>query len=191
MLTLTLLAACQPDETPTPTPTTEVPSVSESSATGSTEDAAPSPDVPKPSDVQAPKPPENIRVDDGEGAIAAAGYLLSLYGYMQVTGDTGQWMAMSRPDCSLCSTSREVVENIHRNGGWVETDGLSFDLATASVALPDPEYDNYLVELPVAQEAGTIYYGDGRSATTEAAEPRPLLVGLIYANGRFLVGDIR
>lgn len=181
------LAACDPGEDPTDggSSSSETSSGTESSEPVTSE----STEVATPPDVEPPEFPEGAEVNDHRGAILATQYFLDLYVYMGASGRTGEFEAMSGPECEFCTSSVETVEDIYEAGGWVEGGGLSFDLGEATAEYPTEDEPNYLVRFAGNEEPSVTHYGDG---TTEARDGATFesVVALLFVNDRFIVSGV-
>lgn len=135
-LGLLAVAGCGTDQ-PTEPPTTPVESAASS--------PSPSPTV---SLRRLPEPPEAMGEPSEEGAIAAATYVLQLYGYSFATGDLGPWRAVTAPTCELCASVERGVEEMLQ-AEQTSTGSTMTVLEATSTEISDDEW--FSVELRVQQ----------------------------------------
>ncbi|QAY64225.1 hypothetical protein ET495_14510 [Xylanimonas allomyrinae] len=92
---------------------------------GDTSAASPAPAASSPAPTPSPtasrvviKPARPAAMDDDgpAGAEAAARYFLELDSYMQATGDTTEWEAMSHQSCEFCAKRRDQARKIAERG---------------------------------------------------------------------------
>ena len=102
-----LVAGCTDDPAPVETTPANAPSPSPS--------ATPSP-TPTLDAATAPTRPEEMSTASADGAAAAASYFISLFPYINATGDLSEWDALSSPECSFCSGVRDNVTALHSKG---------------------------------------------------------------------------
>lgn len=113
------LAACG---TPTVEAGQRMTAIAETSTPAPTASPAPSPPAPSPSPPTAVDPsipplrPPGMAGPSSEGAAAAASYFVSLFPYINATGDLTEWDALSAPSCEFCSGVRENVVELHESG---------------------------------------------------------------------------
>jgi len=103
-----LLTACTDASAPTRTPTPE-PTATATPTTSPT--PTPTTDV-----TVAPQRPEAMATPSADGAAAAASYFISLFPYINATGDLVEWNALSSPECTFCAGVRTNVEELHTQG---------------------------------------------------------------------------
>lgn len=179
------LAACDSDvEDPPPTTESSTEPTTEPSEDVTTEDPTP---TATPPEVEEPEVPEEMLVDDVDGAAAASWYFLKLYDYMRATGDTTLWDSMTASECGWCEEVRTETVSTYQDGSRIESPGLDFDITEAGVRLPSEEADHYTVLLAVTEPAGTFVASDGATAEIPPQTLDPFGIALRYANGRFLV----
>lgn len=126
----------QPDDGPTTTATTPV---------SPTPSPSPTVDLTK-----LPKKPEAMSEPTTDGAIAAATYVLDLYGYSFATGDLQPWRAITADTCQLCaSVERGVTEML--DAGETSSGSTVTVLSATSTEISDDEW--FSVEMRVLQGA--------------------------------------
>lgn len=74
--------------------------------------ASPTPSALPMAVVVPPQRPELMDDDGPAGAEAAAQYFLMLDAYMQATGDTSEWAAMSHESCGFCAARLEQAQEV-------------------------------------------------------------------------------
>lgn len=156
---LTAVGCSDADGEPTPT---SGPTVSESPSEAP---SSPEPTSPAPGPTPWPEPtrPAAMERDDVEGAKAAAEYFLAFYPYVYVTGDLGQWNALSHPECEFCASVEANVQTLHSDGGY--SDGPTLTVLGIDGAPPDASYGYFSVWVDV--EEGPHSYYDREGAETE------------------------
>lgn len=175
------VAACDPGgEDPTTPPTTDVTTTTDPTTEPTETETS------GPPDIDPPEVPDGMDVDDHQGAALAAGYFLELANYMNATGETALFEAMSGPDCNFCSYTVETVTALYEDGGWVEGGELVFDISTADVVLPTAEQPAYTVQLNAEQNAQTTHLGDGSTESAGASQIE-LALGVQYTGGEFTI----
>lgn len=141
----------------------------------------------EPPEVEEPSAPPEMQVDDATGAAATTDYFLALYDYVRGSGDARLWDALVTDECTWCVTVRDEAQSTYEEGGWIESPGLEFDIASARVRLPEGETDYYTVILDVDEPPFEIVSGDGSTSTSEGQSLRPLGVAVQYIDGGFKV----
>ena len=180
---LTLAACDGSGEEPPTTPTTEA-------TTEPTDDvttADPSPTGQEIPDLEEPEAPPEMLVDDATGAVAATWYFLQLYDYSRATGSTALWGAMVTDECEWCAAVTEQVTDIYDDGGRIDAPGLTYDISTARVVMPDNEDPFYAVRLDVLEDAWNVVRNDGTVEEQPGQSLEPLAVAMQYQGGRFRV----
>ena len=103
-----------------------------------------------------------------DGAVAAAQYFIGLRPYLQATGESTAWQAMSGPDCAYCASAAATATALHSAGGW--TDPWDQQIGFFSISADTEGPDRYTVTLDVtAGEDLTPPLGE-EPATTAAAQ---------------------
>ncbi|MEE6295272.1 DUF6318 family protein [Georgenia sp. MJ278] len=129
------------------------------------------------------RPAEMARTDEA-GAVAAAQYFLSLFGYGAATGDVAEWDAMSDPDCLGCAGLREEMVATHRAGSHDPRE----DPVVNAVWVADPIDGAHVVLLGVDYELSDI---PASSDPAEAVEMpvAVVIVGIIHTGDGWLVQE--
>ncbi|GIG40649.1 DUF6318 family protein [Cellulomonas phragmiteti] len=124
-----------------------------------TVESSPTPTPAPTSDLtRLPEPPAAMSEPTTDGAIAAATYVLDLYGYTFATGDTGPWRQMTRESCELCVGLARDVEQM------VEVDDSSTGaLITVDTAEAREISDDrwFGVDMEITQSSSTRFDADG------------------------------
>ena len=122
------------------------------------------------SEPQRPAEADQRTVD---GAVAAAQYFIGLRPYLQATGESTAWQAMSGPDCAYCASAAATATALHSAGGW--TDPWDQQIGFFSISADDGGPDRYAITLDVTSvEYRTHPMGEEPAAT--AAAPGPALI---------------
>ena len=145
------LAGCSSDNRPTaekqPSPVVSVPPTAEPSAEEATRV------------ITAPERPAEIEDDGPAGADAAAKYFLELDGYIQASGDTAVFEAMSHDTCEFCAARIEQARQIADEraiyeGGSVRAEILhTYEQDAATGIWP--------IDVEITQNAATVTSADG------------------------------
>ncbi|UZN03033.1 DUF6318 family protein [Cellulomonas sp. S1-8] len=105
-----LMTGCTADAAPVATASAE-PSVTASESPTATPTPTPTVDVTVP-----PERPEAMGTASADGAAAAASYFISLFPYINATGDLTEWDALASPECDFCAGVRANVTDLHSRG---------------------------------------------------------------------------
>ena len=103
-----------------------------------------------------------------DGAVAAAQYFISLRPYLQATGESTAWQAMSGPDCAYCASAAATATALHSAGGW--TDPWDQQIGFFSISADDGGPDRYTVTLDVTSGEYLTHPMGEEPATTAAAK---------------------
>jgi hypothetical protein len=179
------LAACDPGDGPDDPPT-DAGSSEPTPTADPTTDASTDPTEPattrEPPDIEAPTPPAEMQQDDINGAAAATYYFLSLYDYMQATGDTSQWDAMSA-NCEWCVGTRDLIAGVYEEGGWIENGGLTFDITLSEVEYPGDGQDFYVTRLTVVEDPYVTVSSDGSVSESDGSTLDPMAIAVQFQAG--------
>ena len=103
-----------------------------------------------------------------DGAVAAAQYFIGLRPYLQATGESTAWQAMSGPDCAYCASAAATATALHSAGGW--TDPWDQQIGFFSISADDGGPDRYTVTLDVTSGEYLTHPMGEEPATTAAAQ---------------------
>ena len=117
------------------------------------------------SEPQRPAEADQRTVD---GAVAAAQYFIGLRPYLQATGESTAWQAMSGPDCAYCASAAATATALHSAGGWTDPWDQQIGFFSISADAEDP--DHYTVTLDVTSGEYLTHPMGEEPATTAAAQ---------------------
>ena len=117
------------------------------------------------SEPQRPAEADQRTVD---GAVAAAQYFIGLRPYLQATGESTAWQAMSGPDCAYCASTAAAATALHSAGGW--TDPWDQQIGFFSISADAEGPDRYTVTLDVTSGEYLTHPMGEEPATTAAAQ---------------------
>ena len=117
------------------------------------------------SEPQRPAEADQRTVD---GAVAAAQYFIGLRPYLQATGESTAWQAMSGPDCAYCASAAATATALHSAGGW--TDPWDQQIGFFSISADAEGPDHYTVTLDVTSGEYLTHPMGEEPATTAAAQ---------------------
>ena len=117
------------------------------------------------SEPQRPAEADQRTVD---GAVAAAQYFIGLRPYLQATGESTAWQAMSGPDCAYCASAAATATALHSAGGW--TDPWDQQIGFFSISADTEGPDRYTVTLDVTAGEYLTHPMGEEPATTAAAQ---------------------
>ena len=103
-----------------------------------------------------------------DGAVAAAQYFIGLRPYLQATGESTAWQAMSGPDCAYCASAAATATALHSAGGW--TDPWDQQIGFFSISADAEGPDRYTVTLDVTSGEYLTHPMGEEPATTAAAQ---------------------
>ena len=103
-----------------------------------------------------------------DGAVAAAQYFIGLRPYLQATGESTAWQAMSGPDCAYCASAAATATALHSAGGW--TDPWDQQIGFFSISADAGGPDHYTVTLDVTSGEYLTHPMGEEPATTAAAQ---------------------
>ena len=103
-----------------------------------------------------------------DGAVAAAQYFIGLRPYLQATGESTAWQAMSGPDCAYCASAAATATALHSAGGW--TDPWDQQIGFFSISADTGGPDRYTVTLDVTSGEYLTHPMGEEPATTAAAQ---------------------
>ena len=103
-----------------------------------------------------------------DGAVAAAQYFIGLRPYLQATGESTAWQAMSGPDCAYCASAAATATALHSAGGW--TDPWDQQIGFFSISADAEGPDHYTVTLDVTSGEYLTHPMGEDPATTAAAQ---------------------
>jgi len=154
-------------------------STSEPPATASaTPTLSPTP-VPTVDATVPPVRPEAMATPSADGAAAAASYFISLYPYINATGDLAEWNALSSPECSFCSGIKANVTDLHsrghRNVGGAEI------LAASGTEVDAGRW--YSARLHVRIDASVDLDTEGRVLENHPMEDREIDIVMTWSDG--------
>lgn len=145
-LGLLAVAGCGTDQ-PTEPPTTPVESAASS--------PSPSPTV---SLRRLPEPPEAMGEPSKEGAVAAATYVLALYGYSFASADLGPWRQITAETCEFCREVSAAVTRMVEEGQT--SSGSTFTVVSAtSTQIAEGQW--YTADMEIVQGASERMDEDG------------------------------
>ena len=118
----------------------------------------------------APEPQRPAQADQNtvDGAVAAAQYFIGLRPYLQATGESTAWQAMSGPDCAYCASTAAAATALHSAGGW--TDPWDQQIGFFSISADAEGPDHYTVTLDVTSGEYLTHPMGEEPATTAAAQ---------------------
>ena len=118
----------------------------------------------------APEPQRPAEADQRtvDGAVAAAQYFIGLRPYLQATGESTAWQAMSGPDCAYCASAAATATALHSAGGW--TDPWDQQIGFFSISADAEGPDHYTVTLDVTSGEYLTHPMGEEPATTAAAQ---------------------
>ena len=118
----------------------------------------------------APEPQRPAEADQRtvDGAVAAAQYFIGLRPYLQATGESTAWQAMSGPDCAYCASAAATATALHSAGGW--TDPWDQQIGFFSISADTEGPDRYTVTLDVTSGEYLTHPMGEEPATTAAAQ---------------------
>ena len=118
----------------------------------------------------APEPQRPAEADQRtvDGAVAAAQYFIGLRPYLQATGESTAWQAMSGPDCAYCASAAATATALHSAGGW--TDPWDQQIGFFSISADTEGPDRYTVTLDVTAGEYLTHPMGEEPATTAAAQ---------------------
>ena len=118
----------------------------------------------------APEPQRPAEADQRtvDGAVAAAQYFIGLRPYLQATGESTAWQAMSGPDCAYCASAAATATALHSAGGW--TDPWDQQIGFFSISADAGGPDRYTVTLDVTSGEYLTHPMGEEPATTAAAQ---------------------
>ncbi|MCC2319528.1 DUF6318 family protein [Cellulomonas xiejunii] len=166
-------SGCATDADPTDDATSQPPVTATATPTLS---PTPSPTV----DVTVPPVrPEAMATPSADGAAAAASYFISLYPYINATGDLAEWNALSSPECSFCSGITANVTDLHsrghRNVGGAEI------LAASGTEVDAGRW--YSARLHVRIDASVDLDAEGRVLEDHPLEDREIDIVMTWSDG--------
>ena len=103
-----------------------------------------------------------------DGAVAAAQYFIGLRPYLQATGESTAWQAMSGPDCAYCASAAATATALHSAGGW--TDPWDQQIGFFSISADTEGPDRYTITLDVTSGEYLTHPMGEEPATTAAAQ---------------------
>ena len=103
-----------------------------------------------------------------DGAVAAAQYFIGLRPYLQATGESTAWQAMSGPDCAYCASAAATATALHSAGGW--TDPWDQQIGFFSISADAEGPDHYTVTLDVTSGEYLTHPMGEEPGTTAAAQ---------------------
>ena len=125
----------------------------------STPAVSPSPEPSPTADLtKRPERPAAMDEPTTDGAIAAATYVLELYGYSYATADLRPWRAIALETCEFCTAVVDAVEQM-RDAGEAST-GSTVTVVTAEATEIDAERW-FSVNMDIVQGASTRFDSDG------------------------------
>lgn len=179
------LGACDPGDDPTDPGTTVSGETTEPTTPESSE--TPSGEIPTPPEVDQPVPPEEMGVDDREGAAAAAEFFFAVLDYARTTGDTRLLEALSSEDCDYCASMLDTINGLSEDGGWIRSAG--FVLEDIRVQYAD-DGEGYLVRFVLSVPELTVFYGDGSQEVIEAATHPNFALATRWSGDGFVVDGV-
>ena len=88
--------------------------------------------------------------------------------YLQATGESTAWQAMSGPDCAYCASAAATATALHSAGGW--TDPWDQQIGFFSISADTEGPDRYTVTLDVTAGEYLTHPMGEEPATTAAAQ---------------------
>jgi hypothetical protein len=127
--------------------------------------------------------------DDGPaGAEAAAKYFLQLDAYMQATGDTAEWAAMSHPTCAFCTKRLEQAKLVAQNGDTFTGGESSVQIVTRYEQ--DPATSIWPMDVRVDETATRITRPDGTVAFEKDANAFSARVEVAHRDGTWVFVEL-
>ena len=117
---------------------------------------------------------------DGDTAIAAAQYFITLYPYVYATGDLTDFRAMSAATCKFCESVIANTTSMHTAGGW--EDPWEHHITFTSISDDPSTPDRYVVELNLASDEH-VSHRIGEPPKTYEASQGPILIQLLWKDG--------
>lgn len=105
-----------------------------------------------------PERPAAMDEPTTDGAIAAATYVLELYGYSYATADLGPWRAITLETCEFCTAVADAVQQMKENG---ETSTGSTVTVMAAQATEIDTERWFSVDMDIVQGPSTRFDPDG------------------------------
>ena len=137
----------------------------------------------------APEKPEQMNDQTREGATLTAWYVLELYRYAYMTGNTTELAAMSDDRCQFCQSVIDRATKLHQNGGWADKWDQEITNYTYYEKIEGYDYN----ELDVTANQGEIvsHPGGGKAPTISESKHNQVLDFAIRHNGnRWMVGGV-
>lgn len=162
--TPTISATATPSTAPTPTLSPELANLRE-----------------KALNMPEPDKPEQLTENTSEGAATFGAYVVDLYRYAVVTGDTTAFEAISPEQCEFCKATLELARSLPEEGEWAEA--WSQDITDIEIWPPDE--DHPFVQVHVTADLGAMTTRDRSGNVTDRspADPGAVLALAIYFDG--------
>lgn len=148
-------------------------------ATGTSVSPTPSPS-PTVDFTRLPDRPAEMSEPTTDGAIAAATYMLDLYTYAFVTGDTAPWRALAATTCEFCNGVVEGVDEIFA-AGHSSTGGPFSIQSTRAVEVTEAEW--FSVDLVAAQEPSRRVDAEGATVAENPGGTFRVVFALSWVDG--------
>lgn len=127
-----------------------------------------------------PERPDAMSEPTADGALAAATYVLQLYGYTFASGDTAPWRAITLDTCSFCSKVAETVEEIEASGDRSSGSTMTVD-STRSVEISEDRW--FAVDLQVTQGPSQRFDGDDEIVSSDPGGRYRAVFALSWSEG--------
>jgi hypothetical protein len=189
VVALMLLTGCQSSDGPVAPETPDEPSAS-SSATPTV------PSTPEPSPASSLGPAANLPVpvkpaladeNTPEGLEAFTEYWLELFSYGYETNDWVAFDAVTDPGCRTCTATREAVQAIYAEKGWLSGGRYSLENFGSDFQTNTSGSIQGIVSF---RQADVIYFDAAGTPTPEAApEPSVNVIFAVFEEGRWIMLD--
>jgi hypothetical protein len=135
--------------------------------------------------VVKPVRPAGLDDESYHGAEAAAIYFLQLDAYMQATGDTTEWEAMSYKTCNFCAARLEQAHQI-AEGGYTWTGG-EMEASIVHTYEQDAITGIWPMDVRITQASASVHDGTGRSVKEIDQNIGDRRVEVVRVNGRWVI----
>ncbi|MCL1871684.1 MAG: DUF6318 family protein [Promicromonosporaceae bacterium] len=135
--------------------------------------------------VVKPARPASMDDDGAVGAQAAAVYFLELDSYMQASGDTAEWEAMSHAECDYCAARSKQAKEI-RESKYVWNGG-STTAAVLHTYVQDPTTGIWPVDIEVTDPPSKVSAPDGKVVFSSEREQYTRRVEVARRDGTWVI----
>ncbi|MCC2319554.1 DUF6318 family protein [Cellulomonas xiejunii] len=129
---------------------------------------------------QLPEKPAAMAEPTTDGAIAAATYVLDLYGYTFATRDTAPWRAMALDTCGFCT---EVTTSVNGMVDAGETSSGSTFTVTSSKSVEISEDQWFSVDLTIIQSPSQRFGASGEPVGSGTGGEHRAVFALSWSDG--------